>query len=383
MYTQVYKVTSKWQLTSAEVKRTITVEDTISPVWTNPISMQPLAKPAKVTCIMTIDNYIESVTYDGKTLVSAQTVQGHYTSTSWEVARSYEFDVVDGAYLDVVGREDGHGKTCVGTTCSGFAMECQDTDGGAWDKFGTAADVNGENTCTASLKSSGVAYPKMSVTTSGFYLKGGGFLASEGYTHEKIWPADAKHNEPILFHCAPNAIAKAAPEQISIAPTVDVEAATLAEAQKLFEDNTPVAIDECGNTAPAVQFSVTLRADSAQTTASKLFCGLSTSDGVALATKAADEATLNQDLMKLVKACSEYTVKWDAVDDAGNHAYITQVRRPREAAPKGARGMEHDAVPTPVLLHRFLLVSRLYHALTIFLLSFSRFSLTFIPRTAG
>jgi len=291
-------------------------------VWTNPISMQPLAKPAKVTCIMTIDNYIESVTYDGKTLVSAQTVQGHYTSTSWTVARSYEFDVVDGAYLDVVGREDGHRGTCIGTVCSGFAMECQDIDGGAWDKFGTAADdKNGENTCTASLKSSGVAYPKMSLTSSAFYLKGG---FGSGYTHEKIWPAGAKHNDLILFHCAPNAIAKAAPVPISIAPTVDVEAATLAEAQKLFDDNTPVAIDECGNVAPAVQFSVTLRADSAQTTASKLFCGLSTSDGVALATKAAYEATLNQDLMKLVKACSEYTVKWDAVDDAGNHAYITQ-----------------------------------------------------------
>ena len=172
---------------------------------TKPVSS---TKSAHVKCMMTIDNYIESVKYNGVTLTSPQSGSWHAKTDGWDVTRTYEFDTVDGAYLDVVGREDGHGGTCLGTQCSGFAMECQDPDGGAWDKFGTAADdsVTGENTCHATLISSGYAYPKMSTTSSGFYLKHGGF-SGQGYTHQKIWPQDAKHNEPILFRCAPKSTA--------------------------------------------------------------------------------------------------------------------------------------------------------------------------------
>jgi len=60
---------------------------------------------------------------------------------------------------------------CEGTQCSGFAMECIDPNGGAWDKFGSSKegckDGNGDDTCT---------------TRSGFRLRD-----TYDNGHEKIW----------------------------------------------------------------------------------------------------------------------------------------------------------------------------------------------------
>ena len=154
-----------------------------------PLTTVATAAPAFVTCKLTVDNHLDTVKYNDVVL----TPTNGDASRGWDITKIYSFTTVPGARLDVVGREDGHGGTCLGTQCSGFAMECQDLDGGAWDKFASTTD----GSCKISKVSDGTAYVP-AVTGSGFSLKD-----SFGTGHEKIWGAGAQHNEWILFSCKP------------------------------------------------------------------------------------------------------------------------------------------------------------------------------------
>ena len=147
------------------------------------------AAPAQVTCKLTVDDHIDTVKYNNVVL----TATNGDASRGWTVANHYTFTEAPGARLDVVGREDGHGGTCLGTQCSGFAMECQDSAGGAWDKFASTTD----GSCQLSKVSDGTKYVP-AVTTSGFSLRD-----SFGTGHTEIWAQGAAHNEWILFSCAP------------------------------------------------------------------------------------------------------------------------------------------------------------------------------------
>jgi len=147
------------------------------------------AAPAQVTCKLTVDNHIDTVKYNNVVLTATNGDASRY----WTVAKHYTFTEAPGARLDVVGREDGHGGTCLGTQCSGFAMECQDSAGGAWDKFASTTD----GSCKVSLVSDGTKYVP-AVTTSGFSL-----TDSFGTGHTEIWGAGARHNEWMLFSCKP------------------------------------------------------------------------------------------------------------------------------------------------------------------------------------
>lgn len=160
------------------------------------------AAPAQVTCKLTVDNHIDTVKYNNVVL----TATNGDASRGWNVAKHYTFTEAPGARLDVVGREDGHGGTCLGTQCSGFAMECQDSAGGAWDKFASTTD----GSCKVSLVSDGTKYVP-AVTTSGFSLRD-----SFGTGHTEIWAQGAAHNEWILFSCAPMTAAEAAKQKCKV-----------------------------------------------------------------------------------------------------------------------------------------------------------------------
>ena len=85
---------------------------------------------------------------------------------------------------------------CEGTQCSGFAMECIDPNGGAWDKFGSSTegckDGNGDDTCT---------------TSSGFRLRD-----TYDNGHEKIWKctdnrdSNNQRTRKATISCAPHLI---------------------------------------------------------------------------------------------------------------------------------------------------------------------------------
>lgn len=185
--------------------QTFTVVDNRDPVITCPddtqvivgdvgveVAMAPplvaTAAPAQVTCKLTVDNYVGTVKYNNVVLTATSGDPNNWGST-----KIYTFTTVSGARLDVQGREDGHGTTCQGTQCSGFAMECQDLDGGAWDKFASTTD----GSCEVSKVSDGTPYTP-AVTASGFSL-----TDTFGTGHEKIWGAGAEHNDWILFSCKP------------------------------------------------------------------------------------------------------------------------------------------------------------------------------------
>jgi hypothetical protein len=103
---------------------------------------------------------------------------------------------------------------------------------------------------------------------------------------------------------------------------IEVEAAT--DASALLTANTPVATDQCAGGVVVVQFTVSVGSALNADDADKLLCGLSAAEGGSKASAAAKAATDAQDMNKLVKACSRYVVKWDAVDDAGIHSYYSQ-----------------------------------------------------------
>ena len=108
----------------------------------------------------------------------------------------------------------------------------------------------------------------------------------------------------------------------SHAATIEIEAAT--NAATLFAANAPVAVDTCGGGKVVVQFSVTVASALSTDDATTLLCGLSSAAGGKLASDAAQAAENAQDLNLLVRACSRYQVKYDAVDDATNHAFFFQ-----------------------------------------------------------
>lgn len=180
---------------------------------------------AEVTCKLTIDNHVTSVHYNDIALENTGRVK-YKGAANWLDAKIYTFTEVAGAHLDVIGREDGGQGTCLGTECSGFAMECQDTNGGAWNKFASRID----GTCAISLvddskpRSEWQTY-KPAETSSLFSLRD-----SFGTGHTEIWGEHAKHNNNILFSCAPQHVRDAA------AAATATAAAEEAAQKKVIED---------------------------------------------------------------------------------------------------------------------------------------------------
>ena len=164
--------------------------------------------PAQVTCKLTVDNYVGTVKYNNVVLTATSGDPNNWGST-----KIYTFTEVSGARLDVQGRESGHGTTCQGTQCSGFAMECQELGGGAWDKFASTTD----GSCKVSKVSDGTQYAP-ALTASSFSL-----TDSFGTGHEKIWGAGAAHNEWVLFSCKPASVGSKASSQTQKTQTVEVK----------------------------------------------------------------------------------------------------------------------------------------------------------------
>lgn len=176
-------------------------EDIVMKVLAPVLVLASAVSGAEVTCKLTIDNHVTSVHYNDIALENTGRVE-YKGAANWLDAKIYTFTEVAGAHLDVIGREDGGQGTCLGTECSGFAMECQDTNGGAWNKFASRID----GTCAISLvddskpRSQWQTYTPAE-TSSGFSLRD-----SFGTGHTEIWGEHAKHNNNILFSCAPAAV---------------------------------------------------------------------------------------------------------------------------------------------------------------------------------
>lgn len=115
-------------------------------------------------------------------------------------------------------------------------------------------------------------------------------------------------------------------------PDVEIEAGVASNASAAILSVAPVATDRCCVTCPppVVQFIVTPASSTPNDNLAKFYCGKTASEGSTLANTAAALVTNTQNFDNFGTACGSYKIEWDAVDDAGNHAYVTQNVRVRD-----------------------------------------------------
>jgi len=133
-------------------------------------SVSRCRKP-KITCRFTIDNYAVGVKYNNRAVsVSALT-------TDWDKVKTFSFEPVNGAHLEIIGYE---ASTCNGCGCSGLQLECDNgfistNERNVWTAMGKTSSINfGER-----FTNSGICQ-----STSGFSLSGAKLSPM------KIWPAN-------------------------------------------------------------------------------------------------------------------------------------------------------------------------------------------------
>jgi hypothetical protein len=103
-----------------------------------------------------------------------------------------------------------------------------------------------------------------------------------------------------------------------------IEAGTTADNSAAIAASKPIATDKCSSDTPIVQFVVTVEPATAGSDLTKFYCGKTAAAGGQAAATVAAMVTANQDFIHFAEACGKYRVTWDAVDDAGNHAFVTQ-----------------------------------------------------------
>lgn len=120
---------------------------------------------AQVTCTTTIDNYVKTITYDGKPIAAAGDVN------NWESNKVFTFATVPDGVLEIMGH-DQEGGNIGHCNMGGFAIFCDSTGDEFWDKFDSSKRENilaaGGLDANSDLQWSPWHAPATS--TSGFYL---------------------------------------------------------------------------------------------------------------------------------------------------------------------------------------------------------------------
>ena len=142
-----------------------------------------------VTCRLTIDNVVSSVSYDGIPLTSSTGVLGW-----WNQVKTYTFASTPNGRLVVSGHDAYSGSTISssGVHRAGFAMECM-ASGGPWEHFSSETSK-----CTSPQGS-------MCVSNDGFFLPhvipGGWVEWGIRNDHQKLWPCSG--SQYATFSCKP------------------------------------------------------------------------------------------------------------------------------------------------------------------------------------
>ena len=291
--------------------RTIIVEDTTPPVWSLARTRTTAASAEKSELFKGEYYFIDSTSrLESMPSVAEMTPSAvtHTTTIDYPTLAAFEADVpsIQGHHVAVVWT--GHIKI---TKAGHYTFSTTSDDGSHLWIDGIRVVDNG------GLHPAREATGVVALAAGTYPFKADFFENAGGETMVVKYSGPDTGDSQVLLASAEH--------HLSETPVVVIEAATSAET--VFSENRPIVTDECGSEAPTVRFNVVVAAVTATTNAEEkaVYCGLNPYDGHNAAIAAALKATTDQNLMELVRTCAHYTVKWEAVDDAGVHAYLDQV----------------------------------------------------------
>jgi len=151
----------------------------------------PGAEPNSVNCQMTIDNALTKLRYNGEDITTGSGVWD-----KWDSTKSFSFNAVDGAYLEIWGNEHDWFSQG-GCKSSGLLLECDNgfiSSTAGWEAIGSAEKIGNPS----------LGYGSVCVSTSTFKMNG---QTSEAM---KIWPSNGE--KWAYFRAIPTAL-QGAPQE--------------------------------------------------------------------------------------------------------------------------------------------------------------------------